>query len=142
MMLDRAMIEALVPHGGAMCLIDEVQSHDDLRIVCASMRHLSPDNPLRRNGRLSSVHAIEFAAQAAALHMALRGAEHAQRSGMLVSVHGCRLHADALSGIAQPLRIEAHRTAIVGSLASYRFLVETSAGPVAEGRLGVHVDGR
>jgi hypothetical protein len=31
---------------------------------------------------------------------------------------------------------------MVGALASYGFLVETSAGPVAEGRLGVHVDGR
>ena len=141
MMLDRAMIEALVPHAGAMCLIDEVQSHDDSRIVCASMRHLSLDNPLRRGGRLSAVHAIEFAAQAAALHMALRSGEDTQRSGMLVSVHGCRLHADTLSSVAQPLRIEARRTAMVGPLASYGFLVETSAGRVAEGRLGVHVGG-
>ena len=33
MMLDRAMIAALVPHAGAMCLIDDVQSYDDSRII-------------------------------------------------------------------------------------------------------------
>ena len=142
MVLDRAMVEALVPHAGAMCLIDDVQSYDDSRIVCASLRHLAPDNPLRRGGRLSAVHAIEFAAQAAALHLALRAGEDARRRGLLVSVRGCRLHAEALSDVAQPLRIEARRTAVAGSLASYAFVVETSSGRVAEGRLGVHVESR
>ena len=46
MMLDRTAIEAVVPHAGAMCLIDGVESCDASRIVCMSMQHLSLDNPL------------------------------------------------------------------------------------------------
>ena len=140
-MLDRAAIEALVPHAGTMCLIDEVERVDATRIVCVSRQHLSMDNPLRRNGRLSAVHAIEFAAQAAALHGALCLSTHSPpRAGMLVSVRGCRLHVGTLDEAVGALRIEARRTAAAKSLASYEFDVSSQGGRVADGRLGVHTE--
>lgn len=141
MMLDRTMIQSLMPHAGSMCLIDDVETHDDTHIVCTSMQHRSTANPLRRRGRLSPVHAIEFAAQAAALHVALQApADAARMQGLLVSVRGCRLHVNALERVAGALRIEARRSAMVGRLASYDFLVDTLGGLVAEGRLGVHAE--
>ena len=140
-MLDRAAIEALIPHAGTMCLIDEVERVDATRIVCVSRRHLAMDNPLRRGGRLSAVHAIEFAAQAAALHGALSlPTQSPPRAGMLVSVRACRLHLAALDEAVGPLRIEARRTAAATSLASYEFDVSSESGRVADGRLGVHTE--
>ena len=96
-----------------MCLIDEVERVDPTRIVCVSRQHLSLDNPLRRNGRLSAVHAIEFAAQArppCTERFACR--LNARRGrGMLVSVRGCRLHVGTLDEAVGALRIEARRSA-------------------------------
>jgi predicted hotdog family 3-hydroxylacyl-ACP dehydratase len=66
--LRREEIACLIPHAGAMCLIDRVLSWDDKAIRCLTMRHLAPDNPLRREGRLAAVYGVEFAAQAMALH--------------------------------------------------------------------------
>ena len=135
-MLDRAAIEGLVPHAGTMCLIDEVERVDATRIVCVSRQHLWMDN-----GRLSAVHAIEFAAQAAALHGALCLSTHSPpRAGMLVSVRGCRLHVGTLDEAVGALRFEARRTAAATSLASYEFDVSSQGGRVADGRLGVHTE--
>jgi predicted hotdog family 3-hydroxylacyl-ACP dehydratase len=66
-------IPALIPHAGSMCLLDSVVSWSEGAILCIATSHLSPANPLRRNGRLSAVCGIEYALQAAALHGALRG---------------------------------------------------------------------
>ena len=140
-MLDRAAIEAMIPHAGTMCLIDAVESCDASGIVCTSMQHLSNANPLRRDGRLSSVHAIEFAAQAAALHGALNvPTSSSPRPGMLVSVRGCRLHVATLDDAPGPLRIEARRSAVAQSLASYEFAVSSAQRTVAAGRLGVYTE--
>ena len=141
MTLGRAAIESAIPHAGTMCLIDEVDRVDATRIVCLSWQHLSMDNPLRRNGRLSAVHAIEFAAQAAALHGALSvSGRHPPRAGMLVSVRACRLHLATLDEAAGALRIEARWCAAANSLASYDFDVSSAGGRVADGRLGVHTE--
>ncbi|MGI9451915.1 MAG: hypothetical protein ACR2QH_14935 [Geminicoccaceae bacterium] len=66
--MTREQLEPLVPHAEEMLMIDGVTAYDDQSIRCESVRHRSADNPLRREGRLSAHHAIEFAAQAAAVH--------------------------------------------------------------------------
>lgn len=66
-------IAGLIPHAGAMCLLDSVTRWTDADILCGATSHLDPANPLRRNGRLGTVCAVEYALQAAALHGALRG---------------------------------------------------------------------
>ncbi len=68
MLLTHEQLEPLVPHAGEMLMIDGVKAYDDQSIHCQSLRHQAIDNPLRRDGKLSAVHAIEFAAQAAAVH--------------------------------------------------------------------------
>ncbi len=66
-------IAKLIPHAGAMCLLESVVSWSADAIRCRAVSHLHPDNPLRRAGRLAPVCGIEYALQAAALHGALRG---------------------------------------------------------------------
>jgi predicted hotdog family 3-hydroxylacyl-ACP dehydratase len=71
-MLGRAGIAALIPHQGAMCLLDHVASWDAREILCRSRTHLDRGNPLRREGMLGMVCGVEYGLQATALHGALR----------------------------------------------------------------------
>src|SRR5438132_13832829 len=72
MAIEKAEIRTLIPHAGLMCLLDRVLRWDDESVVCVSETHRDPANPLRRHVRLSAVHAVEYGAQAAAVHAALR----------------------------------------------------------------------
>jgi predicted hotdog family 3-hydroxylacyl-ACP dehydratase len=66
------VIRALIPHQGAMCLLDTAVRWDGTAILCRAHSHLAPDNPLRREGRLGAACGIEYGLQAAALHGALQ----------------------------------------------------------------------
>jgi predicted hotdog family 3-hydroxylacyl-ACP dehydratase len=76
-----AALSGLVPHQGAMCLLESVLRWDAAGIVCRAVSHLDPANPLRAAGRLGVVCGIEYGLQAAAAHGALRG--EALRGGAL-----------------------------------------------------------
>ena len=65
-MLSRAHILELIPHQGTMCLLDEVTEWSERAITCRTRSHLTPDNPLRRDGRVSGLCGIEYGLQAAA----------------------------------------------------------------------------
>ena len=64
-------IEAIIPHAGDMCLLEQVISFSNEEIICRTQSHLNADNPLKTNGRLSKMHLIEYGAQAIALHVGL-----------------------------------------------------------------------
>lgn len=64
---------ARLPYGGLMRLIDEVVSVDDNALTARASGHRGADHPLRRAGRLHGLAAIEYAAQACALHGAWAG---------------------------------------------------------------------
>jgi len=51
----REEIAGLIPHAGAMCLLDGVLQWDESRIRCVSRSHQAPDNPMRDGGRLAAV---------------------------------------------------------------------------------------
>lgn len=57
-----------LPHSGAMCLLDQVVAWDAQRICCSTDSHLAAANPLRHDGVLPGLCALEYAAQALALH--------------------------------------------------------------------------
>jgi predicted hotdog family 3-hydroxylacyl-ACP dehydratase len=67
-MVTRQRILELIPHQGAMCLLESALAWSTTDITCVARSHLSPDNPLRRDDRLYSVCGIEYGLQAAALH--------------------------------------------------------------------------
>ncbi len=59
---------SLIPHQGAMCLLDRVVEWDKDRVLLATATHRAADNPLRLDGRLRAVHLCEYGAQAMAVH--------------------------------------------------------------------------
>jgi len=73
--MKKSQICQLLPHSGTMCLIDEIVSWDKEMLVAKTMSHTELKNPLNNEGSLNSIHGVEYAAQAMALHSALIKAE-------------------------------------------------------------------
>ncbi|UZR30002.1 hotdog family protein [Methylococcus mesophilus] len=143
MPLDRDWIAQRIPHAGAMCLLDRVLAWDTDRLRCLATSHLRPDNPLRSDGRLSAVCGIEYAAQATAVHGALRadGHEEAPRSGFLVSVRNVEFKVRRLDTLGGDLVVEAERLTGEGNDALYQFRLLASDGrELLTGRLAVRLD--
>ncbi len=96
-LLDHAAIAARIPHAGRMCLLDRVIAWDEDGIVCESDGHRTDDrdrrrdgpHPLVRDGALPATAAIEYAAQAMALHGALIGERAATAAGAAVDEPAC-----------------------------------------------------
>lgn len=107
---NRAAIAALVPHQGAMCLLDRVEACDATAIVCTATSHRDPAHPLRREGMLPAVCGLEYALQAMALHGALT-AGAAQGVGFLAALSGVVMMAERLDDVGGDLHIGA--TALV-----------------------------
>ena len=137
--INKAEIRTLIPHSGLMCLLDRVNEWDDRSIVCISNTHRDPANPLRRDGRLSAVHAFEYAAQAAAVHGGLRArsAGAIAPPGYLAALRDAHLHVMRLDDVASPLQIFASR--LFGETANTVYECRVSAGDIllADGRITI-----
>jgi predicted hotdog family 3-hydroxylacyl-ACP dehydratase len=137
--INKAEIRTLIPHSGLMCLLDRVNEWDDRSIVCISNTHRDPANPLRRDGRLSAVHAFEYAAQAAAVHGGLRArsAGGTASPGYLAALRDARLHVMRLDDVASPLQICAYR--LFGEAANTVYECRVSVGDIllADGRITI-----
>src|SRR5438045_6088539 len=139
LLINKAEIQALIPHSGLMCLLDSVTRWDDRSIVCVTNTHRDPANPLRRAGRLSALHAFEYGAQAAAVHGGLRARSAGATAppGYLAALRNARLHAARLDDIDGSLEIFASR--LFGDSANTVYECRISAGNVliAEGRITI-----
>ncbi len=135
----KAEIRALIPHSGLMCLLDEVTQWDDRSITCVSNTHRDPANPLRRDGRLSALHAFEYGAQAAAIHGGLRARSLGEIAppGYLAALRDARLHVTSLDDIRSPLRIRANRLFGDGANTVYECCVSVGEALIAEGRVTI-----
>lgn len=133
----KAEIRTLIPHSGLMCLLDEVMQWDDRSIVCITNTHRDPANPLRRDERLSAVHAFEYGAQAAAVHGGLRAraAGTTAGPGYLAALRDGRLQVARLDQIHLPLRILATRLFGDDANTVYEFFISAANVLVAEGRV-------
>src|SRR5437868_13545758 len=130
MHIEKPEIRTLIPHAGSMCLLNNVINWDDESIVCTTNTHRDPANPLRRDGRLSAVHALEYAAQAAAVHGGLRAraAGVTASPGYLAALRDARLHVMRLDDVASPLQICAYR--LFGETANTVYECRVSAGDI------------
>jgi predicted hotdog family 3-hydroxylacyl-ACP dehydratase len=137
--IGREIILGLIPHAGAMCLLDEVEHWDESGITCRSARYAAPDNPmLRADGSLGSACGIEIASQAMALHGRLSApAEGQPRPGLLVSLRDVRLRAPKFPMGAGPLTISARRLLGDARGASYAFTVMAGEDEWLSGRATV-----
>ena len=154
--MNRAWIEARIPHQGRMCLLDEVIDWDAHHIRCRTDTHRAPDNPLRAHDRLGVACGIEYAAQAMALHGALAVGAHAvgapapgapgasaggpSRVGLLASVRDARLHVLRLDDIDNDLICEAVLLAGDSLTALYEFALRDRDRILLSGRASVVLD--
>ena len=140
--LDRAGIAALIPHAGTMCLLARVELWDARRIRCIATSHRDAANPLRSASGLLASAAIEYAAQAAAVHGGLkaRAAGAAAAPGFLASARGVHLHRLRLDDLAGELAIETEHLAGDDRQLLYAFSVHHAGAGIAEGRLAVVLD--
>ena len=105
-MMQGARLAAMLPHGGAMVLLDAVVRWDAGMVLCRTRSHLAPGNPLRKAGRIAAVCGVEFGLQAAALHGALLAGGVAQPAGYVARLRDVRCTTAVLPG-AGSLLIEA-----------------------------------
>lgn len=120
--LDRQQIAARIPHAGAMCLLDRVESWSPQHIDCRAGSHRAADNPLRSGERLPVSAGIEYAAQAMAVHGSLvEPAAVQSRPGYLVVLSGVEWAVERLEDIDDELQIEALRETALDGGCHYRF---------------------
>ncbi|HWH82756.1 MAG TPA: hydroxymyristoyl-ACP dehydratase [Burkholderiaceae bacterium] len=143
--LTRAGIAALIPHQGPMCLLARLDAWSEQHIVCAATNHRDLAHPLRTRRGLLATAAIEYAAQAMALHGALVGRTHGTppAPGVLASARGVQLNVLRLDDLRLPerapdeLRIEATRQAGDARQILYGFTVHHGERLLAAGRAAV-----
>lgn len=141
-LLDAAGIAARIPHAGSMCLLQQLVAHDERRIECRTASHHDAGNPLRLDGTLPAACAIEYAAQAMALHGALAAPQGAApAAGFLAAVRNVELHAARLDDIAGDLVVGADKLAGDPRQALYAFTLHDEQGTLlVSGRATVILD--
>jgi predicted hotdog family 3-hydroxylacyl-ACP dehydratase len=133
-------LRLLIPHAGAMCLLDQVVHCDETTIRCTSLTHLDPANPLRSHNRLHAVCGIEYAAQAMALHGALMKPGRAS-GGYLASVRDVHWRAPRLDNVRTELQVEATCLSADANAAIYRFRLCARDAELLHGRASVFLQG-
>lgn len=135
-MLDRDALADLLPHGGAMLLLDAVVSWTSERIACTASSHRSPDHPLRTPRGLAAICAVEYGAQAMAAHGALLAGGVPQR-GYLASLRKVRLAVPRLDLFPGDLAIEARLLLRSSNGFVYGFRVKAGRRELASGQAAV-----
>ena len=129
----------LIPHRGAMCLLDTVVAFDETHVHLTTASHRRSDNPLRSDDRLRAVHLCEYGAQAMAVHggLSARAAGGAAAPGFLVSLRAVELAVARIDDLDGPLDVHAQR--LLGGEGSwqYAFRIEQAGALMASGRAAV-----
>jgi predicted hotdog family 3-hydroxylacyl-ACP dehydratase len=138
MMIGRDEIARMIPHAGAMCLLDSILNWDQVSIRCVSARHRAKDNPLRRAGRLSAICGIEFAAQAMAVHGRLAGGVGRRpKAGYLASLRDVKCRRERLDLLEADLVIAAELLMGDEQRVIYQFALDCAGIEMLSGRAAV-----
>lgn len=141
-MIDEARIRQLIPHAGAMCLLQTVVESSETHIVCHTSTHQSTSNPLAIAGQLSALHLVEYGAQAAAIHGGLSAAEgQPPKPGVLAAVRDLQLQVDDLAVLPAPLVITATRLTASAAGSNYAFTAHANGALLGQGRVLVMTAG-
>ena len=138
-MIARDEILTLVPHGGAMCLWDEVVEFDAQSIRRRAFNHRESSHPLRHRDRLHAVHLGEYGAQAMAVHGGLlaRTAGEGVRPGMLVALRDVTLNVARIDDLPGALEVHAQCLMADASGSQYRFVITHDGATLTSGRAAV-----
>jgi len=131
----------MIPHSGAMHLLDGVLAWDTNCIRCSSGTHRDLSNPLRINGELPALCGIEYAAQAMAIHGNLAGnLGRKPRAGYLASLREVRCRRDLIDGLEGDLIVDAERLMGQENHVIYGFRVRVGEVEFLTGRATVVLD--
>lgn len=135
--LDHDAICRLLPHAGAMCLLDTVEHCSDAAIHCRAESHRDPANPLRGEAGLHALAALEYGAQGMAVHGALLAGAGPARAGYLAAVRDLHLQTRRLDSLDAPLDIHAERILSDRDSSIYDLRVSAGEQPVLSARATV-----
>lgn len=131
----------LIPHDGSMCLLESVDSWDESQIVCSSKSHHNPDNPLKDGNRLGCVNAIEYGAQAVAIHGRLLAEDSnpVSQSGFLVQIKDLDFDDCDLSVLPGALTIKAQQLHCDRTSMLYRITIKHDHNQIMQGRVMIFI---
>ena len=137
--IEKTQWQNLIPHRGAMSLLDRVVAFDAAQIYMTALSHRDPANPLRNDGQLRALHLCEYAAQAMAVHGGLlaQRAGKVAAPGFLVSLRAVALHIARIDNLAGALDIHADQLIDAATSFQYAFRIEYQNRPLATGRAAV-----
>jgi len=116
---------------------------DDCSVSARSRTHRDVDNPLRSEGYVSTLSAIEYAAQAMAVHGALVGAvSERPLAGYLVSVRKVTCLSPRLDDLEGDLFVEARQLAGDAERVMYSFTLRVGNAEVLSGTATVMLDAK
>ena len=130
-------VRELVPHEGAMCLLDRVLEWDAGSIACAATSHRDPSNPLRGADGLSAIAGVEYAAQAVAAHAVLTTGSSERRKGYLASLRDVICSVERLDTEPADLTVNANQVAAQAARLLYDFRIDAGGRELLRGRLSV-----
>ena len=144
-MLKSLDIASLIPHQRAMCLLEDVVSWDETRIVCRTSGHRHPSNPLRVATGLLAASGIEYAAQAVAVHGGLVASSkpgfQAPSNGYLANAKDVTWSVERLDDIQADLIVEAEQLISEGGRSIYSFNLLAEGRSLMQGRVAVVLEG-
>jgi len=128
--IDIATIRAALPHAHDMVLLGGVSSFTTERVCCFATSHRAA-MPLRSHGRLGIACGLEYAAQAMALHAALRDRAllATPAAGALLAVRKLRFFVPRLDDVDLDLMVDCDVKARDQAAAVYEFML------LADGRV-------
>jgi predicted hotdog family 3-hydroxylacyl-ACP dehydratase len=130
-------IRELVPHRGAMCLLEEVLEWDENAIACRATSHRDAANPLRSGDGLLAIMGVEYAAQAVAVHGGLTKNSENPRIGYLAALRDVACRVERLDTEPGDLIVRATKLAAESGRLLYDFRVESGGRELLKGRLSV-----
>lgn len=131
----------MIPHAGAMCLLDAVVHWNSAGIRCRSQTHRDADNPMRVDGQLPALCGVEYAAQAMAVHGALAGLVHGKPlAGYLAGLRDVVCSRPRLDNLEGDLVVDAERLLGDAGGVIYRFTLHVGETQVLSGRATVVLD--
>lgn len=134
--MQRQEIAALMPHQGDMMLLDRLVSRTPDEIVCLGWTPGDDAHPLREmdedgRARIPASAALEYAAQAIALHGVLkgRGENVAPKSAFIAGLQDMRWRAAPLAAADWPIEMRARTLGGLGEAgAKYEVVVTDASG--------------
>jgi len=141
-MIDIHRLYERLPHSGSMCLVDEVVKWDRDSVRCRVSSHRQADNPLRVGDELPAICALEYAAQAFALHGLLVADEFNDKApdssrAFLALVNTLDLHVKRLDDCDGDLVIAGRVVFRQSGSAVYQFEIHAATRLLVNGQVGL-----